>query len=167
MLSPKQPRYSNTMPHSKTPQTPECKQAHFCYRETADARQAMQRALEEAEKSRAEAAATKAEAEERQRRFLALNGGWKRKEEALAAAASAAEAAAADARATAAEASARAEDAVRVRISFLRWQMALPTPCFVSVRHDVCADQLSEGRPGAAHALQRRSSLQPAWVGRR
>jgi hypothetical protein len=89
----------------------------------------MQRAMAEAEAARAEVASTRREADERQRRFLALNGGWKRKEEALAAAAAAAEAAAAEARAAAAEAGARAEDAVRVRttITPLAHQSAVPS----------------------------------------
>lgn len=63
------------------------------------------------------AAAPVQEADERQKRFMALNGGWRKKEAALDARAAASERTAATAADTAAAATVRAESAVQVRFS--------------------------------------------------
>lgn len=96
-------------------QTPFATVRAMSCRETEEARAAMEAAQAEAARAKAECVATRQEADERQRRFMALNAGWKRKQEALSAATAAAESAAAAAKSAAAEATARADEASRVR----------------------------------------------------
>lgn len=90
-----------------------------------ECRRLQQAASAEAAAAKAESVATRQEADERQKRFMALNGGWKRKEEALSAATAAAEQAAAEARAAAADALARAEAAAQVCVCFKTARLGL------------------------------------------